>query len=154
MIYTKDEQAEYRKKFIDEAKDKAWSTMAQVAFIRDVQMKPVNKDLESAQKRIEKIDAEVKTIEEGKDYHTVENRKKANGLKTEKNEILARVNGNGSKEDRGLIGRFMDMANLAQKYEADVERFLQLAEFSKSWDFKEVETAKVDEAEKKSEVKK
>ena len=154
MIFTKENQAELRAKFINDCLDKAWSTSAQVAFIREVQMQSIHKDVMAAKERIAAIDEAVKELEESKEYNAPETRAKVNANKTEKHEIEARLNGAGTKENPGLISMMLKMNNVAMQYEAEAERLIQLAEFSKKWDFKEAETTAPDKAEKKSEAKK
>lgn len=132
MTFTKPEQQNHRKVFIQECRQKAWSAACHANWIGD-QLDKLIEDYGKLKKDDETLEGEIKTLETALDYHTVENRNKRKILQERRNALAKQMEAVGAAMQQGQRG----LNELHQSIEAN----LQLATHAETWEWKEAQQA-------------
>jgi hypothetical protein len=129
--FTKEQQAQARKSFIDKSRENAWGAACHADFLA----KTIEGLFVEHQKLIDedaRLETEIKALEEATDHHTVENRTKRKRM----------------QEVRQQISKQMEVAKTAiQRAVQQMQELLQTAEFNlklakhaETWEWKESES--------------
>jgi hypothetical protein len=128
LTFTKPDQAEHRKAFIDEGRQKAWGAACHADWI--------SKGVDDIMAHHQKLQAEDRALEEAikaaevaVDYHTVENRNKRKSMQERRNTLAQQMKVIGENAQQG-------QRSLEQLY-ASMESNLALAKHAENWEWKE-----------------
>jgi multidrug resistance efflux pump len=131
MIFTKPEQTEHRKAFIEECRQKAWGAACHADWISKG-MDEIMASYTKLQAEDSELEAAIKAAEVAPDYHTVENRNKRKAMQERRNTLAKQMELLAKNMQQGQQA----MAQLIQSTEAS----LALAKHAEGWEWKEVET--------------
>lgn len=130
MTFTKAEQADARRAFVDECRQKAWAAACHADWIAR-SLDELMEQYKKLQEQDRTLEADIKELQSAIDSHTVENRNKRKALQEKRNTLgpqMQAIAGNAQQGQKAL-----------EQLYAGVETSLALAKHAETWEWKEVE---------------
>lgn len=138
MKYEKTEQQDIRDDYVKDSKRRAWQELCQVNYMREVQLPPIYAEIEKIATRLDQIDTEITALDSG--IYTKENSEKVKAMKQEKQALTARLTSE-EKMRPGLYHMARELNGICITHEATAERYLALAHFAATFEYKEAKVA-------------
>lgn len=139
--FNKQDQEKYRQQFIEEGRSKAWSAACHAAWVTD--------QTDKLLKAYEKMDVDQRALDEKErglelaiDSHTKDNRIMRKSLHEQGNIIRIKMKSIGDELQKSYT--------FASQLLGNIDSNLAVAEFAKTWIWKEVESKPVEEGIKKN----
>jgi hypothetical protein len=128
--FTKVQQADHRKSFLQECHQKAWGARCNADFIAKG-LDDLTAEYTKLKAEDDQLAADIKELESAPDHHTVDNRGKRRARQGKRDDLVKVQNVLGENIRQGQRA----MQNLLQS----VETNLALAEFAQTWEWKDAE---------------
>jgi uncharacterized protein (DUF3084 family) len=134
MTFTKLQQDDHRKAFIEECRQKAWGAACHAEWI-GAQLDGLTAEYQKLQEQDRGIEAEIKALETALDYHTVDNRAKRKELQQRRPALAKAMQALGQNMSQGQ--------QAMQQLYASAEQNLALATHAEGWEWKAVDSVTV-----------
>jgi paraquat-inducible protein B len=129
VTFTEKQQKDHRTEFIRDCYQKAWGAACNADWIAG-RLDKLLEEFEKLNAEDRRLEGEIKGLETGLDYHTVENRNQRKALQERRNVLAKQMEAQGNDMQQGQAA----LQNLYQ----NIETNLALAKHSETWEWKEV----------------